>query len=201
MAKLKISLSKDKIAQIQSYWARNPSLRTSSGTDVSKCLQHLAKKQNDDLMSYLSDYVIIRSVTQIEVFFKFSAVTMIDDLNCPLPDMNVSTSLEELRLLNQVTLGKIAVEQFNFQDIRDIDKIFSHLLEMKFLVRMKQSGVDVSTLVKLIDFRHKIVHEMKSFDGTFEQLNKFNKTASNFLIESARLFVDIFDPDHNDIGD
>ena len=200
MARRKISLSKDKIAQIKSYWERNSSLETPK-SGVGKCLQHLAKKQNDDLTSYLSDYVIIRSVTEIEVFCKSSAVTMIDDFNCPLPDMSVTTSLEELKLLNQVTLGKITADQFNFQNIHDIDKIFSHLLEMKFLDEMKRCGVDVGTLVKLINVRHKIVHEMKSFDETFEQLNKFNKTTRNFVFESARLFLDLFGPDHNDIGD
>ena len=200
MARRKILLNKDEITQIQSYWERNSSSETSK-SGVGKCIQHLAKKQNDGLTSYLSDYVIIRSVTEIEVFCKSSAVTMIDNFNCPLPDMGVTTSLEELKLLDRVTLGEIAAEQFNFQNIHDIDKMFSHLLEMKFLDEMKQCGVDVGTLVKLINVRHKIVHEMKSFDGTFEQLNKFNRTSHDFVFESARLFLEIFGPDQNDIGD
>ena len=90
----------------------------------------------------LKNYIIIRLVTLLELFFQNHVVNLIDHYNLKHNDLfaddKISISLSSLDKLQNATKGKIIATSLQFQSSSNINDIFSKLLNEEFLARIKK---------------------------------------------------------------
>lgn len=178
--------------------------------EIFDLLRMMDKKANEEIQNSLSNYVIIRSVSAIESFFRNYTRELIDKSNIPSSKIfpkDEKISLTELDGLKKkkITKGRIIAHITNFQDLNQINSIMSIILPVDdFFKEVKKlthsftyAGWNESTHFKideifiLFELRHKIVHEMSDFDDSpsklrnyFAQVLMFLST-SNTVIEEA----------------
>ncbi len=141
----------------------------------------------------LSNYVVIRLVSAIESYFQNRAGELIDD-----NEMNVSGIFEKDEIIiplneldeissGNITKGRIVSYAVNFQRFDEVNRVFSKLLRVKnfeseirkkthsFVFSSKEKGIffDLDKIFEMIEMRHKIVHEMTNFQGSFKELKTY----------------------------
>ncbi|MDE1867720.1 MAG: hypothetical protein KGI08_08455 [Thaumarchaeota archaeon] len=106
-------------------------------------ITHLEKEKSADFRRALSNYVIIRLVSSIEVYFRDFVREIIDDHKIEprgiFPNDEVVISLFELEGIkaNQnITRGRIVSNAINFQNLERIDEVFSKLFNVKSFLQI-----------------------------------------------------------------
>jgi len=153
----------------------------------------------------ICNYVVIRSVSAIESFFKHFARKLVDDNDIPTSKIfpkeeKISlTKFDELKD-KKITKGKIIAEITNFKDLDKINKIMSNLLDVKFFEEITKqmvsytfvgchetSKLQLEELYSLFDLRHEIIHEMSDFEEKPEKLKQYCGQVMIFLVVSHEI--------------
>lgn len=170
-------------------------------------IDHLEKEKEIDFKHALSNYVIIRLVSSIEVYFRDFVREIIDDHKIEprgiFPNDEIIISLFELEGIkaNQnVTRGRIVSNAINFQNLERIDEIFSKLFNVKSFLQIiraedKQTSYtfpnSTSTyyfswkkLQEIFTLRHEIIHKMAIPEIKPEDLRGYFATVLIFIFSS-----------------
>lgn len=100
----------------------------------------LHNKKNPELSTNLKDYIIVRAVTILETYFTDLIIQLIDDYKMSshgiFDDDTLNIPIRRLDDIKQdeVTRGKIIATSCNLQDISEVNRILSKILDMDFLV-------------------------------------------------------------------
>jgi len=160
--------------------------------ELSLILLKLENETDPKIEIQLKNYIIIRLVTLLELYFQNHVVNLIDhyDLkhNDLFTDDKISISLSSLDKLQNATKGKIIATSLQFHSPSDINKIFSKLLNEEFLVKIKKFNVKEDTpnpfvenwdkFFDIFNERHKIVHSLYS-------CKKYNKKQIRQIVDAA----------------
>ena len=141
------------------------------------------KKPSKELEQVLKKYLIIRTVTLIEEFYKNTVSYYIDDFNFQpkglFQEEQLTISLSNLELLTKekITKGKIIASSFNFQNPDDIHLVMSKMINDNFFEKMekvfdanakwasknnnKSAIITMKNFLEIFDLRNSIVHTMK----------------------------------------
>lgn len=142
----------------------------------------------DDEKIFLINYFFIRFVTVIETFCRNAVISIIDQQNidvAPLFQKGESTipidSIDEIKK-KEFTKGRVVATNFSFQNPKDINFVFSHLLNIDFFDTIRdfknlediKNDVDSKDLtgfienwdnfLEIFEIRNQIVHSLKPID-------------------------------------
>lgn len=152
-------------------------------------IRELEKEQSTIFDHSLSNYVIIRLVSSIEVYFRDFVREIIDEHRIeprgifPNDEIVISIfDLEGIKTNENITKGRIVSNAINFQNLGRIDEILSKLFDVKSFLKIirdqdklasytftgsftgSTSTYDFSwkKLQEVFTLRHEIIHEMAS---------------------------------------
>lgn len=165
-------------------------------------LKNINKKINSrNLIQESRKQFIISLVTFFEFYFRELLITLIDSEKVDVTRLSnlvdEKFKFEEILFMNQkkITYGELVASQFSFQSINVIDKIFSNVLNLKFIEELKEykwvfgkgkeDYIDLSkdslkNLDKLLNLRHDFTHDI-NFDY-FIHLRDLDDLSVDFLI-------------------
>lgn len=171
--------------------------------EIDSIIDYINKKKkeqeedlDDDFMSdSLSVYAIIRSVTFLETFLRTSFIILIDLYDKDF-DLGVEISLKHLKQLRketEITNGQIIADSLNFQKFEssdkeyDVYKIFSKVLGINNIFsEMVKKEKDIpeihKTIVKLLEERHSIVHDLKYTRWTSQEIEDSATSVLKFVV-------------------
>jgi len=181
-------------------------------TEVNILIRFLVDSNKDtQVENSLKNYLVIRYISSIEYFFKNFIRQAIDKFSFNyeglLPKNEISIAISELDLLKKdesITVGSIIATQFNFQDLKILDKTISTLFDdgsffKKFNVRVdlyKQEKeelhfeFDWKEFQNMFDLRHKIVHNMNNLEKTsLKEVYRWYQMTNFFLAESSIILM------------
>jgi len=157
--------------------------------EIDPLIDFLEKKKRK-IRTSIENYIIIRLVAYVEIQLKDFAIWLIDQGH----DIDITDLVQnELRIpitaLDQIkdknfTKGGIIATNFNFQNLKDIDFVFSRIYKLNFLETLKdyknwpKNPYSYSKDVK------KISDNWKKFEGMFEERNKIVHT--DYSMEKKR---------------
>lgn len=108
---------------------------------------------NEKITKQLKNYLVIRLVTVLETFFRNKTIKIIDENNFEISglfnkgELTIALSDFEEIQKTEFTKGRIVATNFNFQNINEINFVYSKLLGVDFLETVKQA----TTLKELLD--------------------------------------------------
>jgi len=125
----------------------------------------------------LRNYMIIRSVTLLEVYLQNLTKILIDDYDIPFNKLfegkNLSVPLSKLNEITNSTKGKIVANILSFQSSASINENLSKLLGLNFKEKFEsfgffddnkkwQKALDWNDFFELFEERHKLIHTLHS---------------------------------------
>ena len=150
----------------------------------------------------VKNYLIIRFVTTIEVYFNELIASLIDTYKMPtqgiFEDEKIELPLSRLDDVSKgkITKGKIIATSFTFQNINDIDKVLSKILGFGFLEELKKWKVNAKgdfvknwdKFFEILKVRHDVVHTLKGeVPYSVKQLEEIELAIEAFLLLSTEL--------------
>lgn len=174
-------------------------------------INHLEKEKSIDFRNALSNYVIIRLVSSIEVYFRDFVREIIDDHKIEprgiFPNDEIIISLFELEGIKaneNITRGRIVSNAINFQNLERIDEIFSKLFNVKSFLKIIRMNDKLSSytfpqgvssylfswkkLNEVFKLRHEIIHKMATPELESNDLRDYFASVLLF-ISLSDLFV------------
>jgi len=160
--------------------------------ELSLILSKLENETDPKIEIQLKNYMIIRLVTLLELYFQNHVVNLIDHYNLKHNDLfsddKISISLSSLDKLQNVTKGKIIATSLQFQSSSNINDIFSKLLNEEFLTKIKKFNVkedppnpfveNWDKFFEIFNERYKIVHTLYSCE-------KYSKKQIRQIVDAA----------------
>lgn len=147
----------------------------------------------------------ISLITAMEVYFSDWCRVLIDRYKINFKkfpkDLLPKFTLEEIEFIlsEKLKMGEIVAKYGNFQNLNQINKIFSNLLDLKFLDEIKIINIDIRgknttfdnkdyiKLEEIIGLRHEFVHDIDLFSSNLE----FEESFSFFeVLEKLGMVVD-----------
>ena len=127
-----------------------------------------------------------------EYHFKSLIVSLIDDHHCQFDEeIKLSlTDLEKIQNKKTISAGRIFVSTKSLQNLESVDKIMSNLLNISFLKELQKKYpeyVNIKIVKDCLEKRHQLIHEMKKFVFTKQQINDYAVYMMLFQIQSAQL--------------
>lgn len=172
--------------------------------EIDPLIDHL-KTKNLKIRISLENYIIIRLVAYVEIQLKDFAIWLIDHgHNVDVTDFVQNELRIPITALDQIkdehfTKGGIIATNFNFQNLKDIDFVFSRIYKLNFLETLKdyknwpKNPYSYSKDVK------KISDNWEKFEGMFEERNKLvhtdysvGKKRSTKYYETLRVVTTLF---------
>ena len=161
------------------------------------CEELLNQAQNleENFQNFIQKSIIINLISTLECFFKFYFKKLIEEWNFPLEKIanKIDKKIKISDLVHfqgkDIRISEIVSELFNFQDLKDIDKIFRNLLDLNSNIfdilkefynrNLKQDIKSVEKiypkLQEIIEIRHSIVHDI------FYEFNLENEVILNYI--------------------
>lgn len=137
------------------------------------------KNPRSKISKHLKKYFIIRLVTMIESHLKYLMAHLIDYHKLPInhvfKDETISIQISDLSEIKkkEFSIGKIVAISYNFQNMQDVDKVFSRILGLKFFDTFVEYG-KIAVRKKII-LKEDIDHFQKYRGIFFEMFNFRNK--------------------------
>lgn len=180
--------------------------------DLALIISNIKKIESESVIQALKNYVIINMVTIIEDTAKRLLKSLIDSNNFKVKNLfqrdELHIRLESLDALksDELTKGVIIASNFNFQNVDEVNYVFSNLFKMDFFDTLLEfcnlpqiiDGEDASHyledrqfllknwdhLKEITELRNKIVHNINS-DVKYneDQIHVLIHTVSVFLLE------------------
>ncbi len=178
-------------------------------------LQNLYKKYSypiikiqENLIAIVSakQQYIIAMVSGMEHFFKDLLIDLINEELVDLSGLRDKFNLEDIIKLKKgnVNLGELIVKNYNFQNLDEINKIYSKILNVSFYEKIKEVVKtpeyerDISYLRlndnfyplihEVIEIRHKCIHDFNLFyDIDLEKLKKYSHQIQSLALATAWL--------------
>lgn len=155
------------------------------------------KNSDPSISTHLKNYFVIHLVTIIENHFKETLSFVVDnhkiDVFQLLDKNEISipiTKLDELQKI-KITKGKIVASNFNFQNISEINHVFSTIFGINFLTNIKKLAKK-HLITRLLDDKHPYKKEIEKKENYFiEFWADFLKIFSlrNSLVHSTKTNV------------
>ncbi len=170
------------------------------------------RKIDDNLItiSYAKQQFIISMVSAIEHFFKDLLIDLIDEDLVDISELKDKYKLNDIIKLKKgnVSLGELVAKNYNFQNLNEINKIYSKILKSKIninfydklreIIKTPEYERDISYLRltedfykiirDVIEFRHKCIHDSELFfEIDLETLKKFSHEIQSFALATAWL--------------
>lgn len=164
---------------------------------------------NEITQKAIKNYIIIRTVSIIENYFKNTIREIVDkhDLQVTgiFPKDEILIPLNELHEIKneKITKGRILAYAVNFQNFNQINKVITNLLSIndfnKSINEYKHSfqftegkaiWFEFKKIHELFEIRHKIIHELEDYDGNERSLKEFMANASMLLSGSESIIKD-----------
>lgn len=136
------------------------------------------EKPRNKISKQLKKYIIIRLVTIIETYLQNIVSELIDDYDLDVTSLFQGTEIPiPIKHFKEIqkkdfTKGKIMAINFNFQNINEIDKVFSHLLGLNFFETLKD-WIDFGIERKVISKSE--VHLLENWDKFQEMFSLRNE--------------------------
>jgi len=182
-------------------------------SELTPVKEEIEKSKDNTIKQVLKDYMIIHSMTIMEDYFRDQAASLIDNHKLPVDKLlkrkEISIPFKQIGIIkkSEITEGKIIASSFNFQDFSETNRIFSDLLNIKFLEEVKryasthfmennQQGIDLEKLLikkwdyffSCLDRRHEIIHSRKEhFRVSDEQIKEFYQMFQVFMVNCYRV--------------
>lgn len=186
-------------------------IKHSIENEMEEIVQLIEKNQEDSmLIEHLKRYFIIRALTIIESTFRDLSIRLVDYYGFDISNLFDTNSIEipfrafdEIKS-NRITKGRIVATNFNFQDISDINKVFSKLLDFDFKETVKSIPINEKyygnpfvnwdKFWNLLRHRHQLVHEFSTkTDYTIEEIKQISIAVDLFLYYSTvSVFVYVY---------
>jgi len=181
--------------------------------ELTPVYEEINKNSDATIKQVLKDYIIIHSITIMEDYFRDQAASLIDNHKLPVDKLlkrkEISIPFKQIAIIkkSEVTEGKIIAASFNFQDFSETNRVFSDLLDIKFLEELqrnirthfmenKQEHIKLENLLikkwdyffNCLDMRHEIIHSRKEhFRVSDEQIKEFYQMFQVFMINCYRV--------------
>jgi hypothetical protein len=164
--------------------------------ELSIVLYHLDETSDKEFEKHLKNYLIIRLVSIMEIYFQNLVVRLVDDYDLPLNNLfkneNVNIPLSIFDKIKKFSKGKIIATNLRFQSRLEINEVFSSLLDYKFIEQIKKQTVkedppnpfirNWDKFLEIFDERHLIIHALDSVE-------KYSKKQMRQIIEAAEMFT------------
>ena len=169
-------------------------------------------KENLTAIAYAKQQYIIAMVSGMEHFFKDFLIDLIDEELVDLSRLKAKFYLEDIIKLKNgnMSLGKLIVKSYNFQNLDEINKIYSKILKESFYEKLKEAVKtpeykrDISYLRlsenfypeihEVIEIRHKCIHDYNLFYNIdLEKLDKYSHQIHSLALATAWLLDEYFD--------
>ena len=161
---------------------------------LSKLLDKFLQSKNLEYNKIFAEWLVIKLVIIWEYHFKSLIISLIDEGHYQFnEEIKLSLmDLEKIQKKKTISAGKIFVSTKRLQSIESVDKILSSLLGLSFVKELSRTYpkyIDLKTVNECLEKRHEIIHEMKKFTFTKQQIQKYATSMMLFQIQSA-IFCD-----------
>ncbi|MDH3203149.1 MAG: hypothetical protein OEL81_00530 [Nitrosopumilus sp.] len=160
--------------------------------ELSLIMSKLEKETEPVIETQLKNYIIIRLVTLLEVFFQNQVVNLIDNYKIKHSDLfvndEISISISSLDKLQNASKGKIIATSLSFHSSSDIDFAFSKLLNVEFLTQIKKFNVNEeipNPFAQNWDKFFEIYHERHKTVHSIYLCKKYSKKQIRQIIDAA----------------
>jgi len=176
----------------------------------------ILKTQTPKNQEYMDNYLIIRIVAIIESTLRGLSQQLIDKHNVDIKKLftnnELTISIDDIeRIKADMTKGKIISTNFNFQNKKDINFVFSHLFKINFLETFKiilekdvgdffkgvedlpkEFSVDWDKFFNIFDVRNEIAHSVNITKKlTHKEIVNVRTNSFAFLAITIILSIDI----------
>lgn len=169
-------------------------------------------QENLTAIAYAKQLYIIAMVIGMEHFFKDLLIDLINEELVDLSGLKDKFNLEDIIKLKKgnMNLGELIVKNYNFQNLDEINKIYSKILNVSFYEKLKEVVKtpeyerDISYLRlnenfyplihEVIEIRHKCIHDFNLFyDVDLEKLKKYSHQITSLALATGWLLEEYLD--------
>ena len=156
--------------------------------EIDPSIQHLQDRDLDkSLETCIKNYIVVRLVSILEDFFKGSVSLFVDRNNLPVSilfkgevkiAMGVFNEMQTNKRTHSVTNGRIIANHFNFANIKEINWVFTELLE--YNEKFKELNIDFLRAIKKIDW----YDPLRIYKGSWSMAKNWNNFEKMFDIRN-----------------
>lgn len=180
-------------------------LSTDLTSDLFSILILLRKPQNEDEIKHLTNYFIIRLITILESYFSNWLVKLVDVYDLPYKQLykkDIQKKVKEIKkkYASDPSVGKVVTSTVNFQDWKDVNKIFSSIITPDFLKTVRCPPMkyhkknkymeNYDRFVRLFQDRHELVHNYSfQVNYTVNDLQDIYEATNFFIMRIEKIIA------------